>query len=155
MHKKLKIVGGSLLAVWVALNPAHALGEEKNDELVSIPQGSVKRPMTAVEKSDEVRRFSINNPDGIGVFINFANPPEMPPERLVAMLNGAFGQKGIKADFQFNQSERGDITTITFFREGAPFTYSLGKSPTGLQHATQGMGKKAEELHSSPLEQGR
>ena len=38
MHKGLKIVGGSLLAAWLALNPGHALAQESKDAPTSISQ---------------------------------------------------------------------------------------------------------------------
>ncbi|MCA9464094.1 MAG: hypothetical protein KC643_01385 [Nitrospira sp.] len=40
MHKGLKIVGGSLLGAWMALNPGHVLAQENNDVPVSVPQAA-------------------------------------------------------------------------------------------------------------------
>ena len=102
------------------------------------------RPMTSIEKDDAARRFSMENPKAIGVFINLANPPEVPEEKILAGMVGAFAHNKIEANFKINQSENGDITTVTFFREGIPFTYPLGDSFAGFQHVTQGLGKQAE-----------
>lgn len=76
--------------------------------------------MTALEKDDAVRRFSIHN-NGVGVFVNFAAVPELAPERLIKAIEANFANKGIPVDIYTNVS-RGNATTVTFFFEGTPFT---------------------------------
>lgn len=117
------------------------------------------REMTALEKGDAARRFSINN-DGIGVFINFAAVPELAPERLIKAIEANFANKGIPVDIYANVS-RGNATTVTFFLEGTPFMgsgktgYFLDEIPDGFNTVVkafqQEQAKKGPpaELHSA------
>jgi len=119
----------------------------------------LEKEMTALEKGDAVRRYSINN-DGVGVFINLAKEPELPPERLVKAIEINFANKGIPIDLRTNVS-RGNLTTVTFFVDGTPFTgedgdgYTLSKVESGFntvvrafeQH--QAKKQKPGELHSA------
>ncbi|MDH5428884.1 MAG: hypothetical protein OEZ05_11650 [Nitrospirota bacterium] len=79
--------------------------------------------MTAFEKDYAARRFSIRN-NGVGVFVNFAAVPELPPEPLIRAIEGNFSKKGISRNLQSNKS-RGDLTTVTFFA-GTPFAGKTG-----------------------------
>lgn len=115
--------------------------------------------MTALEKDDAARRFSIHN-EGVGVFVNFAAVPELPPERLVKAIEANFTKKGIPVDIHTNIS-RGNLTTVTFFLGGIPFVgsgkigYLLGEIPDGFNTVVkafqQEQAKKTApaELHSA------
>lgn len=137
---------------------AATLPADFNKVPVSIPQPGAPA-MTAYEKGAAAQDYSINN-KGIGVFVNFAAVPELPPGQLIKAIEANFARKGISINLQTNVS-RGDLTTVTFFVEGTPFAgedgdgYTLGKVQTGFNTVVKAFeqqhAKKAatSELHST------
>ncbi len=130
MHRSATILASSFLALWMMLNPVYGFAQDN-----ALP-GKHHREMTALERDDAARRFSINN-DGVGVFVNFAAVPELVPERLIKAIEANFANKGIPVDIYTNVS-RGNLTTVTFFLGGIPFVgsgkigYLLGEIPDGF-----------------------
>ncbi len=132
MHRSATILASSFLALWMMLNPVYGFAQDN-----ALP-GKHHREMTALERGDAARRFSINN-DGVGVFVNFAAVPELAPERLIKAIEANFAKKGIPINLQTNLS-KGDYTTVTFFVEGTPFGdmqsghgYDLGELAQGFE----------------------
>jgi hypothetical protein len=117
------------------------------------------REMTALEKDDAARRFSIHN-EGVGVFVNFAAVPEMPHERFIRATEINFAKVGIPVHIETNVS-RGNLTTFTFFLKGTPFGgpsgdgYDVSELDKGFETIVkafrQEQAKKVAlpELHSS------
>lgn len=118
------------------------------------------REMTAYEKGAAAQDYSISN-NGIGVFVNFAAVPEIAPERLTKAIEANFAKKGIPINLQTNIS-RGDLTTVTFFLKGTPFSgpsgdgYLLGELPAGFDRIVKGYWQEQPdnahstgELHSA------
>ena len=148
MKTAFNAIVGTLLGSWIAVNPANSLAQDVLP-VSHPPKQDMTRPLTSVQKDDAARHYSRNNPKGLGVFINLANPPELPPNQIVNVLKGAMQPKNISSHFEINQSKTGDLTTITFYREGVPFTFTLGEAPAGFASITQDMGSKPQELHSA------
>lgn len=111
------------------------------------------REMTALEKGDEARRFSIYN-KGVGVFVNMAKSHEIPPEKIESGFKYRFSQaddglggKGIENVIYFNQSQ-GNITTVTFFLKGTPFEFMLGDVRSGFETVVRGY--QQEQMKAKP-----
>ncbi len=137
MIKRAKMIGGSFLALWMMLNPVYGFSQDN-----ALP-GTHHREMTALEKGDAARRFSIHN-EGGGVFVNMAKTHLISPEKIKAGLEYQFSQagnglggKGIDNVIYFNQSY-GNVTTVTFFLKGTPFEYSLGDVRNGFETVVKG-----------------
>ncbi len=137
MRRRVMILASSFLVLWMALNPFWAFAQDNGSP------GKHHREMTALEKGDEARRFSIHN-EGVGVFVNMAKTHEIPPEKIKSGLEYQFsqadnglGRKGIDNVIYFNQS-RGNITTVTFFLKGTPFEYTLDEIRSGFGTVVKG-----------------
>lgn len=142
----------TMLAIsFLALCPIHVLAQD------NAPPGKQHREMTALEKGDAARRFSIHN-EGVGVFVNFAAVPELAPERLIKAIEANFAKRGIPINLQTNLS-KGDYTTVTFFIEGTPFGdmqsghgYDLGELAQGFETVVRAFNQNQAKKTVTPAE---
>lgn len=150
-----KIAAGALAFTTAFLPMTGKLGNTFDGSALAQDTVPVKhhRELTALEKGDEARRFSIHN-DGVGVFVNMASTHEIAPDKIKAGLEYRFSQadnglggKGIDNVIYFNQS-RGNITTVTFFLKGTPFEYMLGDVRSGFGTVVKGF--QQEQMKANP-----